>query len=330
MILFISLLILRSFAKETHSPEQLRATDPSNDGDMGGILDPQCVAAWSAAMADDTHWHHLAATDDGTTVTVYLDGQKVAQRRHVLAPQTAAGFQVGGWGDGSRCFDGWLAGVNFYHTALTAQQISAAMAATRPKALPPPPPSRSVLYRGPILLTYDPRLNGYSACPKSLDSSGFVSGKIVSISSWLQAHMVIEFVVGGKTIRLCDFSSAGLNGRDYTSWLPLVFSSPTVPTAPFTKNAPARTFILGKAVAASSCATESVAVKLHIVTDGKDSEIRRFSIPHNRWHLLHDEIFAVVKQRPKAILAGGRDLCVCPDELQSLGAGEVLRVHVHL
>ena len=48
-----------------------RATDPTTSGDMGGILDPHSVAAWGAAMADDTHWRHVAATDDGTTVTVY-------------------------------------------------------------------------------------------------------------------------------------------------------------------------------------------------------------------------------------------------------------------
>ena len=75
----------------------VRATNPANSGDMGGILDPQSVKKWTVAMADDAHWRHVAVTDDGTIVTVFLDGKQVAQRKHVLTPQTGPGFQVGGW-----------------------------------------------------------------------------------------------------------------------------------------------------------------------------------------------------------------------------------------
>ena len=162
---------------------------------------------------------------------------------------------MGGWGDGSRCFDGWLSGVCFYHASLTAAQVTATMAATRPTAVPPPPPSRSALYRGPILLTYDPRLNDYRPCPQTLDASGLAEGKIVpsaTASGWLQPQMLLEFAnVGGKAVRLCDFSSAGLSGRDYRSWLPLTWPK-AVPTAPFSRKAPGRTFVLSAALASSS------------------------------------------------------------------------------
>ena len=205
-------------------------------------------------MADDMHWRHVAATDDGSTVTVFLDGQQVAQRKHAITPQTGSGFQVGGWGDGSRCFDGWLSGVCFYHASLTAAPVGEAMAATRPTAVPPAPPSRSVLYRGPILLTWDPRLNDYRSCPQTLDASGLAEGKVVpsaAASGWLQPQMLIKFQVGGNAVRLCDFASAGLSGRDYRSWLPLTWPK-AVPTAPFSRKAPCRTFLLSAALAISS------------------------------------------------------------------------------
>eukprot|EP01052_Picozoa_sp_SAG31_P012809 SAG31_NODE_757_length_12296_cov_8.840289_9_plen_335_part_00 len=308
-----------------------RATDSTNNGDLGGILDPRCVTAWTTAMADDKHWHHVAVTDDGTTVTVFLDGQQVAQRKHVLTPQTAAGFQVGGWGDGSRCFDGWLSGVCFYHTTLTEQQVSAVMTATRPKAEPPCPPSRSVLYRGPILLTYDPRLNAYAACPRSLDATGFVSGKMIpSAGGWLhgiQPQLVLEFVVGGKTVRLCDFASAGLTGRDYTSWLPLVFTTSTVPSAPFTKSAPGRTFFMDGVVLATKSPAKKVAIKLHVVKGDKDVEMRRFSIARSRHRSLHDDISAMLNRDPKTIRVDG---IVGEDEWRSLGDNTVLRLCVKL
>ena len=135
--------------------------------------------------------------------------------------------------------------------------------------MPPPPPSRSALYRGPILLTYDPRLNDYRPCPQTLDASGLAEGKVVpsaTASGWLQPQMLLEFAnVGGKAVRLCDFSSAGLSGRDYRSWLPLTWPK-AVPTAPFSRKAPGRTFVLFErcqpCAAAASNDSAEVSVKL--------------------------------------------------------------------
>jgi hypothetical protein len=77
----------------------------SNDED--GIVAPHAVAQWQAALEDSRRsWHHLAATDDGDQVSLYMDGKLAGQvsRRGPAAPggarpapKTAGGFVVGGW-----------------------------------------------------------------------------------------------------------------------------------------------------------------------------------------------------------------------------------------
>jgi hypothetical protein len=69
---------------------------------------------------------------------------------------------------------------------------------------------------------------------------------------WLPCHMLLEFAGsnGSKPVRLCDFASAGLSGRHYRSWLPLQWpEGKGVPTAPFSKQKPGRTFIVSDALA---------------------------------------------------------------------------------
>ena len=54
-----------------------------------------------------------------------------------------------------------LSGVRFYHACLSVAQVTAAAAETKPPKPPPPPPApptTAAIYRGPILLAYDPSL----------------------------------------------------------------------------------------------------------------------------------------------------------------------------
>ena len=151
---------------------------------------------------------------------------------------------------------------------------------------------------------------------------------ISTAGHWLAAQMVLEFVVGGKTVRLCDFASAGLSGRDYISWLPLAFSSfAEVPCAPFTKHAPGRTFVLGEALAAQKLATETIAVKLHVFQGSTVVGTRRFSVTRSRYHLLKHDIASMLKQRLDKMKIGG---IVDENEFLGLGSGAVLRLRVDL
>ena len=100
------------------------------------------------------------------------------------------------------------------------------------------PPSASI-YRGPILLAFDPRFNLEGDVPV-LDADGLVGTRVES-DNWLKPWMLLEFPVGaGRTLRLCDFGSAGTAGHAYRSWLPVRFSRR--PEAGFSRERPLRSF----------------------------------------------------------------------------------------
>lgn len=79
---------------------------------------------------------------------------------------------------------------------------------------------KSAIYRGPILLAYDPRFNelGPDRLPQ-LDAKQIMIRRVYG-KSWLEPWMLWEFrTVDGKKLRLCDFASAGAAGNRYKSWL---------------------------------------------------------------------------------------------------------------
>jgi hypothetical protein len=140
--------------------------------DLVSIVDASHVTAWRTAM-QSLEWHHVCATDDGATVTLYLDGVVVGS--HAMKDPTratAGGFIVGGWADRNRYFSGMLSGVHFYTACLAASDVVAAMQATRPQG-EPSFPSYVSIYRGPLLLGFDPRFNKGDA-PDPLESDKLV------------------------------------------------------------------------------------------------------------------------------------------------------------
>ena len=99
---------------------------------------------------------------------------------------------------------------------------------------------RVSIYRGPILLTYDHRYNleiarkgklatrdlkEWDPVNCMLDIPAIDAGgtpKPVDWTGWLPPVVLLEFkAAGGKTVRLCDFGSAGEVGTPYCSWLPV-------------------------------------------------------------------------------------------------------------
>jgi DUF1680 family protein len=76
------------------------------------------------------------------------------------------------------------------------------------------------IYRGPILLTYDRRLNEVDPDDlPALDARG-LDGRRVESDNWIPPMLLMEFTgVDGRTLRLCDFASAGVGGSPYRSWL---------------------------------------------------------------------------------------------------------------
>ncbi|MDQ6617188.1 MAG: DUF6531 domain-containing protein [Actinomycetota bacterium] len=74
---------------------------------------------------EDGRWHHLAASFDGTTAFLYIDGQQIGSGALPLATVTGQALWLGSTQDGAAVFPGSLDEVAIYPSALTAAQISA-------------------------------------------------------------------------------------------------------------------------------------------------------------------------------------------------------------
>jgi DUF1680 family protein len=86
---------------------------------------------------------------------------------------------------------------------------------------------RVSLYRGPILLAYDPRFNpGGADDPPAVDGSNLAIA-LKSRTNGQPAILLAEAATTSGPILLCDFASAGADGSRYRSWLRAVNATPT-------------------------------------------------------------------------------------------------------
>jgi len=117
----------------------------------------------------------------------------------------------------------------------------------------------SSIYRGPILLAYDHRYNLKNAGKGKPEIRGGkkwnqvncmlnipplnakkLKSKRVQWTDWLPPLLLLEFKgENGRTVRLCDFASAGEAGTPYCSWLP-VKNCPKTPA--FSRESTFRTY----------------------------------------------------------------------------------------
>jgi len=99
------------------------------------------------------------------------------------------------------------------------------------------------VYRGPILMTYDRRFNEIDPDKMPTLDAAKLSGKIIECSQRLPPFLLMEFLAeGGRTVRLCDFGSAGTGGSPYRSWLAVKGVSPVE----FSSRHPLRLVSLGR------------------------------------------------------------------------------------
>jgi DUF1680 family protein len=87
---------------------------------------------------------------------------------------------------------------------------------------------RSSVYRGPILLAYDRRLNPDEDDP-SLDIAAVRGMRPVIAEGSIMAMQLTE--ANGRSHTLCDFASAGQDGSPYRSWLKVSGAPAAVPFA---------------------------------------------------------------------------------------------------
>ena len=130
------------------------------------------------------------------------------------------------------------------------------------------PPGRTALYRGPLLLSYDPRFNQAAAAAGAPRPPAVVQSLLATAPRRVpppcpgpSPALLLEWVLpGGRAFRLCDFASAGLTGRSFYSWLDVTYGGAchsgavATPTSPFTKANPSRTFILALGPGSANCA----------------------------------------------------------------------------
>jgi hypothetical protein len=94
------------------------------------------------------------------------------------------------------------------------------------------------IYRGPILLAYDPRFNAINAADlPPLDATNLTGGPSAQRVGPIPPMFLMEYLAaGGRTVPLCDFASAGADGSAYRSWLEVEH----VKAAPFSRTNPRR------------------------------------------------------------------------------------------
>lgn len=103
---------------------------------------------------------------------------------------------------------------------------------TRAETAAAPAPASAVayatsVYRGPILLVYDPRHNAVDVDGVPALDGRTMKLRRVSDPTWLKPWLLLEAAgIDGAKVRLCDFGSAGTAGNAYESWLPVVFQPP--------------------------------------------------------------------------------------------------------
>ncbi|MFO0849210.1 MAG: glycoside hydrolase family 127 protein [Gemmataceae bacterium] len=83
-------------------------------------------------------------------------------------------------------------------------------------------------YRGPLLLTWDRRFNDMDPAEIAPLDADALPGKVVQWPGSLKPILLLEMPSrDGRTVRLCDFASAGQSGSPYRSWLEIGNVKPT-------------------------------------------------------------------------------------------------------
>ena len=91
----------------------------------------------SAEALMDGKWHFIAATYDGSSMTIYFDGKKISGRK-VTGPIDTDGSQpafIGSWEGRRECFPGGIDDFRVYNRALSAQEVQS-MTGNNPGADP--------------------------------------------------------------------------------------------------------------------------------------------------------------------------------------------------
>ncbi|MCZ6675849.1 MAG: glycoside hydrolase family 127 protein [Candidatus Poribacteria bacterium] len=97
------------------------------------------------------------------------------------------------------------------------------------------------MYRGPVLLTYDRRLNVMDPDDIPMLDATKMEGELIASDDKLPIIVMMEYTAPeGQKLRLCDFGSAGEGGSPYVSWLKVkhIDNTPFTPSNPLRSGRP--------------------------------------------------------------------------------------------
>jgi hypothetical protein len=98
-------------------------TGPDDTGNEGLLQFQAGTSVYSTTAVDDGQWHHVAAVYDGSTVTLYIDGQAdTSYTPSQTFNNSGTDLTIGGYGT-ERNFAGEMDDVRFWNDARTAQEI---------------------------------------------------------------------------------------------------------------------------------------------------------------------------------------------------------------
>jgi hypothetical protein len=103
---------------------------------------------------------------------------------------------------------------------------------------------KTAIYRGPILLAYDPRFNPTAPDPLLPLSASGLRPEIVRWSQCPEPWLLVKVkAANGRAVLLCDFATAGATGTRYATWLRVEGAKPV----PFSRENPLRSGRLSQA-----------------------------------------------------------------------------------
>jgi hypothetical protein len=106
----------------------MSSTDVSSRPAVGGNFSGTNVYLNGPTALTSRRWTHLAATYDGTTLRIYVNGAQVASTPRTGTLATSSNpLNIGGDTIYAQYFDGRIDDVRIYNTARSAAQIQADM-----------------------------------------------------------------------------------------------------------------------------------------------------------------------------------------------------------
>ena len=122
---------LVNIARAPNGDSKIALRLKNNIGDLFWITPaPSGDSVSTGVIVNNGQWHHLAGTTDGTTFTVYLDGDQKAVKSSELHVDFYC-LSIGSVHTGTGAYDGKISEVRVYDRVLTAPEIQHDYLATK-------------------------------------------------------------------------------------------------------------------------------------------------------------------------------------------------------